>query len=124
MRGRDLRDERGSGTVLVLIAIMVLVATAVAGVVLGNAYVARHRATAAADLAALAAAAQVLGPEKPCAVAEDIAAQNQTRLVDCVVQGSEVEVQVEAQITGPHLGLDDPQRRARAGPAEVADTTG
>jgi len=118
----NVREERGSGTVLVLIAMMVLFATAVAGVVLGNGYVARHRATAAADLAALAAAGQVLGPQQPCSVAEDVAIQNQAQLVDCVVQGSEVEVVVEVTITGPHLGLDDPRRRARAGPADL-DTT-
>ena len=50
------RSERGSATVLALAALCVLVVVLVAGLALGSAVVATHRARAAADLAALAAA--------------------------------------------------------------------
>ena len=54
--GRDGRDDRGSGTVLVLGLIGVVALLMVVVMALGGAAVARHRAEAAADLAALAAA--------------------------------------------------------------------
>ena len=57
-RRRVVADERGSATVWVLALSGVLAAVGVAGVLIGAAVVARHRATSAADLSALAAAGQ------------------------------------------------------------------
>ena len=57
MRGRARRGgDRGSATVWSLGAVAVLLTVFAAGLLLGRAEVARHRAGGAADLAALAAA--------------------------------------------------------------------
>ena len=63
--------ERGSATVWVVALSGVLAAIGVAAVLVGAAVVGRHRATAAADLAALAAAEHaVRGDPGACAAAE------------------------------------------------------
>ena len=53
------RDETGSATVVAAALVAALVAVALGGVLVGGAAVARHRAQAAADLAALAAAGRL-----------------------------------------------------------------
>ncbi len=67
----------------------------------------RHRAATAADLAALSGAQQVAtAPDGPCAVAREVAQENDARLSDCAV--SELTVQLEVRV------------RARAWPGEVS----
>ncbi|MFJ6798419.1 Rv3654c family TadE-like protein [Streptomyces sp. NPDC091268] len=79
---------------------------------LGQAVVARHRAAAAADLAALAAAATwAHGPEAACATARRVAEAQAARLTACLVAGEEVQVTARAA-TGPFT----PPIRSRAGP--------
>lgn len=109
--------ERGAGTVLVL-AIMLVVMVAVQAVaVLAAGQTARHRAAAAADLAALAAAQRLAsGAVDPCADAGRIARANGAALRDCVVDGLEVEVQVRVETTSVLPWLPAQERRARAGP--------
>ncbi|MET9320822.1 Rv3654c family TadE-like protein [Streptomyces sp. NPDC003038] len=79
---------------------------------LGQAVVARHRAAAAADLAALAAAATwAHGPETACATARRVARAQAAALTACRVEGEVAEVTARAA-TGPFT----PGIRARAGP--------
>jgi secretion/DNA translocation related TadE-like protein len=110
-------NDRGSGTVLVLGLSLLVVLSAAAGVVRGLAVIARHRAEAAADLAALAGAAAALdGPGRACAEAGDIAVANGGRLRSCVVAGEVVEVQVARDLPLGRLGQWSAVGRARAGP--------
>lgn len=124
--------QRGAGSILVLLAIMVLMTALLAATVLVSGHLARRQAGAAADLAALGAAeylqAQPTGyrlvtpggqqmPD-PCAIADDIAAANDASLTDCIVDGMEVEVQVAVAVTALRDWLPEQKRRARAGPTE------
>lgn len=110
-------DERGSGSVFVLAIVMVIVTALTAVTVLVSGHATRHRAAAAADLAALAGAEHAAsgGPE-PCVVARRVARANGAELRDCVVDGGEVEVQVRVAMATVPAWLPDQDRRARAGP--------
>jgi secretion/DNA translocation related TadE-like protein len=111
-------DERGSATVWVLALSGVLAVIGVAAVLVGAATVARHRATAAADLSALAAAGRaVVGSPAPCATAADVAMANAAELTGCTVGADavvEVSVSVPVRLTG--LGVHRATAHARAGP--------
>jgi len=116
------RDE-GAGTVLVLGIAGALVLLAAATGVLGDAALARHRAEAAADLAALAAADVLLGrttgPDgSPCAAAARIAAVNGADITRCSPEAATATVVVEVSVTprGPAAGLGHARAAARAGP--------
>ncbi|KUI36893.1 helicase [Mycobacterium sp. GA-2829] len=86
----------------------------------GAVVVARHRAQAAADLAALAAANRVAdGAESACAQAASVARAMRTAVADCTVEGLEAVVTVEA---APGLGawrFGYARAGARAGPVSV-----
>jgi secretion/DNA translocation related TadE-like protein len=83
----------------------------------GTATVARHRAAAAADLAALAAAVHVPdGQPGACQVAAEVAARNGGRLRDCRVAGEDVEVQVVISVVLGRFGGHEAVGSARAGP--------
>ena len=110
------RGERGSASLLVvaLLSVLLLVGAAL-GVV--AAMVWAHRvAQSAADLSALAGAADLQEGEDACASASRIAGANDASLTTCRVQGEVVEVEVT--VAGPHwLGQHaDLSARARAGP--------
>lgn len=112
--------ERGSGTVLVLglcgVAVVLLTVT----VLLGGAVQARHRAAAAADLAALAAADVLLGRAagQPCAAAGRVAAAQGGVLVRCdVAVDASVTVRVDVVPAGAAAVLGTATTTARAGPA-------
>ena len=112
--------EQGSATVLTVAAIGVV--TIVLGAALTVVSVVRdvHRARAAADLAALAAAAPVLGGGAvDCAAAASVATANGGVLRSCLVLG---DGSVETWVARPRSGaggwvggLPDPSARARAG---------
>ncbi len=93
-------------------------AMTVGGAHLGAAVIARHRAQAAADLAALAGAAYVpAGTDAACAQASVLARSMGATAVECAVDGLDILVTLEAPTT---LGLSwmGPARAiARAGPA-------
>lgn len=76
-------------------AVAALVAAVIAGLWLASAVAARHRAQAAADLAALAAA-QLLpaGVSAACRQAETLAAEMGAQLSDCTVERLDVVVSV------------------------------
>lgn len=102
MTAEHLRQERGSGTVLAVGIIAVLILLLSLTAVLGAAAAAKAQAQRAADLAALAAAdtARGLAIGDPCTVAAEVAAQNGTALQECTVGGehpNEVTVTVSRE---------------------------
>ncbi|MCE6999607.1 helicase [Saccharothrix sp. S26] len=85
------------------------------GVQVGEVLVDRRRVGAAADLGALAAAGQLGGGgAHACARAEWVVERMGGRLVACLVEGWEVEVQVSGEVAV----FGAVSARARAGPAE------
>lgn len=83
---------------------------------LGAAVVARHRAQAGADLAALAAAARLAaGPGPACAQATVVAREMRTIVTGCAVDDLDVVVTVEVRLAVG--GWDRARAAARAGPA-------
>lgn len=97
---------------LAAFCVAVLAGIAVAGIQLGGAVVARHRAQAVADLAALAAAGVLpAGAQAACARAGDIAGAMSASITDCRIDG--LDVVIGAQVT---VGLGAARAAARAGP--------
>jgi secretion/DNA translocation related TadE-like protein len=97
---------------------MVVVLLTVTGGVayLGAAVIARHRAQAAADLAALAAAARVpAGAAAACTQAETVAHAMRAGTAGCVVDALDVVITVELSTAGDRWG--SARAAARAGPA-------
>ena len=91
---------------------LTLLAVTLAGAQIGSAVLARHRAQAAADLAALAAAGALpSGPEAACARGRDVGAAMTIAVVGCQVEGLDVVVNVEAAAM---VGVA--RAAARAGP--------
>ncbi|MDO4917878.1 MAG: flp pilus-assembly TadE/G-like family protein [Rothia sp. (in: high G+C Gram-positive bacteria)] len=116
-------NERGSGTVMSLgiIAVLLILAVAVAGLI--GALAANHRALSAADLSALAAAdaARGLRSGEPCEVAAQVARQNKAELVNCVAPAQHsgtIDVRVNCKISGPFAALGPAEAGARAGPPQ------
>ena len=120
-RRRRLAGERGSGTVLVLGVIGVLLALAVGVAALIRAQAAAGRARLAADLAALGGATalnSITAPADPCAVAGGVARANGAVLGSCAVTGEDVVV--EAVVRVQVLGMDrTATAAARAGPVDA-----
>lgn len=119
---RRAAGERGSGTVLWLGVVGVVLATFLGLAVLGAALVASHRAHGAADAAALAgaqAALDGLGPQVACERAADLAAANGARLAGCAAGADEVTVDVEVD-PGLSTGLGPARARSRAGDPALA----
>ncbi|MFG2749219.1 Rv3654c family TadE-like protein [Streptomyces xanthophaeus] len=113
---RDRDRDRGSATVWAALVVTVLGAVFGGVLLLGQAVVARHRAAAGADLAALAAAASwAHGPEAACAAAGRVARAQGTVLGGCRVEGEVTEVSARVA-AGPFT----PSVRARAGPPPAA----
>lgn len=83
----------------------------------GSAVIARHRAQAAADLAALAAATLLpRGLPTACAVAAALAHRMATVLTSCGAQDLDVIVWIQAPVGLAPPGLSGAQAIARAGP--------
>jgi secretion/DNA translocation related TadE-like protein len=119
MRGGRLSGERGSATVWVLALSGVVAVVGVAAVLVGVAVGVRHRAAAAADFAALAAASQaVQGLAGGCSRAAEIAAANGAELTNCTIGPEGVaQVAVSVPVELGRLGRHAATARARAGPA-------
>ena len=87
----------------------------------GSAVIARHRAQAAADLAALAAAVHLAdGTDAACTQASALARAMRTALTQCVVEDLDVIVTVDAPVPFGRLGVGRARATARAGPADTA----
>lgn len=109
---RPTHSDRGSATVWSVGAIAVLCVVFGVALAMGQAAVARHRAAAGADLAALAAADHwTEGASAACARAARVAAAQGTRLVRCALVGETSDLTV---ISG--RGLFGAEVRSRAGP--------
>jgi secretion/DNA translocation related TadE-like protein len=109
-----LRDDRGSATVWTAGAIAALLAVATLLFSLGSVVLARHRATDAADLAALAAAGQAdEGTGAACEQARSVVEKMAVRLVSCRFEEWDALVEVAADAVG---GLGVASAHARAGP--------
>ena len=108
-------DDAGAATVLAAVLIAALVTITLGGIWLGAVEVARHRAQAAADLAALAAASRLsLGPDTACRHASQLAATMRAAVRDCDVEELDVVVTVTVR-TGGLMG--EARAASRAGPA-------
>ncbi|WP_067976544.1 Rv3654c family TadE-like protein [Mycolicibacter icosiumassiliensis] len=85
------------------------------GLVLGAAVIARHRAQAVADLAALAGAGRVpAGPASACAYVTMLGSRMHAGEISCTVDELDVVITVAMPVSGWRLG---PARAtARAGP--------
>lgn len=95
--------------------VAVLLFVTAAGVYLGSAVVARHRAQAAADLGALAGASALpQGVAVACARATAVARGTGISDVECTAQGLDVVVTVEVNV----LFAGVVWAAARAGPVE------
>lgn len=115
-RGRD----GGSTSVWLLGLCSVLGLAIVGALLLGSAAVLRHRAGAAADLAALAAAgAAAQGPEAACGQAARVVTGMAASLTSCRLVGlvAEIEVSVSADLLV--VGRATAHGRARAGPVDA-----
>ncbi|MFI5509796.1 Rv3654c family TadE-like protein [Mycobacterium sp. NPDC051804] len=111
--------ESGSATLVAVAMMAVLLTITVAGVYLGTAAVARHRAQAAADLAALAAAGGLAdGAQAACVRAVAVADAMRTTVAECSVTGLDVVVAVEVSVALGRLGVGTARAVARAGPLE------
>jgi secretion/DNA translocation related TadE-like protein len=98
----------------------VLLALTIGGVYLGSAVIARHRAQAAADLAALAAAVHLAdGAGEACTHAGALAHAMRTAATQCVVEDLDVVVTVEAPVSFGRMGVGPARASARAGPVDA-----
>lgn len=121
-RGSGRVRERGSGTVVTVAAIGVLLILTAAGLQVGAAAAAAHRARAAADLSALAGAVALQeGAGSPCARAADVAGRNDARIIECALgAGESVRVRVTTEVSTRWPGVPDHAiASARAGPADT-----
>jgi secretion/DNA translocation related TadE-like protein len=88
--------------------------------VFGMAVVARHRAQAAADLAALAAAGRLAsGGAVACAAASALAGAMRSTMTTCRVEELDVLVGVEVRVGLGRWGVGSARAQARAGPADA-----
>ena len=96
--------------------VVVLLWVTGAGAYLGSVVVARHRAQAAADLAALAAAARLpSGATAACARATAVAREMRVDHADCGVDGLDVVVTVQVAVGFAGAAC----AAARAGPVDA-----
>jgi secretion/DNA translocation related TadE-like protein len=101
-----------------MVGVMLVVLTlTVSGLLLASAVLASHRARAAADLAALAAAGVLMQGEPAhlaCQYAGQVAYANHARMQQCVAVGTEVRIRIA--VPAGVRGLGVATARSRAGP--------
>ncbi len=106
-----VRAERGSATLVAVAMMAVLLTITVGGVYVGSAVIARHRAQAAADLAAVAAAVYLAdGTRAACAQASAMALAMNAAVTRCEVDDLDVVV------TSRHACRSDGSRWGRRAP--------
>lgn len=106
---RPNRADRGSATVVSLGLVAVLLAVFAAVLLMDQAVTTRHRAGAAADLAALAAADHALDGERTaCALAARVASAQGAVLRTCSLTG---------EVSDVTASVGRARARSRAGPA-------
>lgn len=114
--------ERGIATVWTAAAIAGLLVVAAFAFWLGAAVIARHRASGAADLAALAAAGELqragAGHDSGCGRAAEVVQRMRVRLAGCRFEGWDALVEVECDLPGVLSRFGTGGGRARAGPVD------
>ena len=111
-------------TVVVVAAIGAALILLVGGLALSSAVIATHRARAAADLGALAAAQAIqrgVDPRTACAVGASVTARNGARPSGCIVAGDgsvTTGATTRASFGLPGAGEGTTTATARAGPAQ------
>lgn len=107
MKHRLLIDDHGYATIVsaTIVAAVVSLAVVVAGIV--STVVNSHRAQAAADLSAVAAATALYAGNDPCGTARITAEHNQARVLSCQV------IDVDTVVTAK---VGRAEATARAGP--------
>jgi secretion/DNA translocation related TadE-like protein len=114
----NLDSECGSASVVAAAMMSVLMALTVGGALVGSAVIARHRAQAAADLAALSAAGHlVLGPDAACGSAASLTTAMSATMTTCTVAQLDVVVTVEVPVGLGRWGVHVATASARAGPS-------
>lgn len=125
MRTRD----RGSASIWVLALCALLMLVAGVATIRALAVVARHRAESSADLAALAAAAQIGVDDHACAAAARTAEANGAALRSCRLQiardsrSGTVAVRIALRVKLPAVGVQVVTASARAGRLSADDAT-
>jgi len=99
--------DRGSATVFAASISLVLVMAATVAVLVVGVILASHRARAAADLAALAAATAEVDGRDVCTAARASARTNGADLTSCVLTGTTASFVVAVSVTVP-TGLNPP----------------
>ncbi len=109
--------DRGSATMLVIGAMLVLATATAVALAVGVVAAHRQKAATAADLAALAAAAET-SDELPiaCARAATVASANGGRLDACQARDGSVDVVTSVELPGALAGFGPLHARSRAGP--------
>ena len=98
----------------------VLLAITVGGVYVGSAVIARHRAQAAADLAALAAAVHLAeGSARPARRRRRWRRAMNAAVTRCAVEDLDVVVTVRPRVRLGRIGVGPARATARAGPADA-----
>ncbi|WP_308205875.1 Rv3654c family TadE-like protein [Mycolicibacterium elephantis] len=119
-RRNPARGEDGSATLVGVAAMAVLLAVTVGAVYVGAAVIGRHRAQAAADLAALAAASSMVdGSAAACSRATEIAHAMDATVAHCAVENLDVVVAVDVDVSVGRLAVGPARAVARAGPVET-----
>ncbi|MGI9000276.1 MAG: Rv3654c family TadE-like protein [Pseudonocardia sp.] len=119
-RVRPSPADDGIATVWAAAGVAIIMGALLVGLYLGGAIAARHRAEAAADLAALAAAGlAVQGRDAACDRAGDIARAMGGEVTSCQLSGWDALVQVRVAVPMALVGADAALGRARAGPADT-----
>jgi secretion/DNA translocation related TadE-like protein len=109
--------DRGSATIWLLGTCLLVIALGLTCVTVVSAMVARHRARAAADLAALAGARYAVdGPATACQQATVVAAANGAAVTGCRLDGFDLIVSVSVPVAGAPAGIGPASATARAGP--------
>lgn len=93
-----VRDERGSGSMLMIGVMTVVLMLSLSGICLAGYLVAAHRARAAADLAALSGAAVFVTGGDGCGAAHRNARSNGGRLVSCEQVGDQVDFVITVRV--------------------------
>lgn len=93
--------ERGSGTLLMTVAVVLLAVVASVLLLVGTALAGIQRVRSAADLVALSAASAQADGADPCAAADRIAAANQVELRECGTAGDLLDFVVTVTVAAP-----------------------
>lgn len=110
------RSEGGSGTLLALSAMLLLLSVGLVGALWAVVSLGHHRAVAAADLAALSAAHALRAGRDACGTATEIAGRHHAEVLSCDVAGDTVEVVASVTLRLGALGEPEVRSTARAGP--------